>query len=438
MVTQSLPIVALFSKPVAINKDIWLDAVLVKNVLIALGKERVLVDDAGLYGSLNQSGISCSLYKGSGDEPDCNALFLCTTPRSLDVARGACSSILILFCAGDSSTNDARVEGLDDFNIDSQISLPGKSAPVICKYTKSIVPHDEYCYIKEANHILSLTNIQNSTRMDRTNVGTYSVFGQQLKFNISKSVPVITTKQLAWKAVIKEFLWFLKGKTDSKELEKEGVNIWKLNTTREFLDGRGLSSYQEGDVGPMYGFVWRHAHATYSGCSSDYQGCGHDQITWLIQQLKDDPFSRRHIITTYIPEYKDQGVLFPCHGIVTQMYVEEDSTGEKHLSCHTYCRSQDVFLGQPFNIASYAVFTHLIAKLSGMRPKELIISTGDTHVYANHVTQMKEQVQRTPFPFPQLVINDSVLSKSLDDIDLADFQVIGYLHHPSIKAPMAV
>jgi thymidylate synthase len=303
------------------------------------------------------------------------------------------------------------------------------------KRDRSGVMHGEYVYLDELRDIMS-TQQNRGIRPDRTGVGTLSVFGRQLRFDISESIPFLTTKQLAWRAVLKELLWFLRGETDSKKLEADGVNIWKLNSTSEFIGKRGLP-YREGDIGSMYGWIWRHVGAEYRGCDAEYTDQGFNQLDWLVNSIRTDPFSRRHLITTFSPEYMEKGVLYPCHGIVTQMNVDEIE-GVKYLSCQTYCRSQDTFLGQPFNIASYAILTYIIAKKCGMRPKELIISTGDTHIYQNHLEQVQLQLARKPFPFPKLLVHDSVYNKTWDELTMEDFDVIGYIHHPSIKANMAV
>jgi len=297
--------------------------------------------------------------------------------------------------------------------------------------------HDEFQYLDLLRDIYE----NGKSRDDRTKIGTRAVFGRQIRFNIADSVPLITTKHVGWKSVVKELLWFIKGETDSKTLEQQGVNIWKSNSTREFLDNRGLHHYSEGDIGPMYGFNWRHLGARYNGTAHEYSGNGFDQLQWLIHSLKTDPYSRRHMITTFNPLVVDQGVLAPCHGIVTQFFVEDDidsSSSIKHLSCHVYNRSQDTFLGMTWNIFSYAVFTHIVAKFTGMKPKELVISTGDTHIYTNHLEQCKMQLSRTPLPFPRLVINDRVVDKGIDNITIDDFDLIGYMCHSAIKAPMAV
>jgi thymidylate synthase len=294
--------------------------------------------------------------------------------------------------------------------------------------------HQEYEYLNLMQDILE----NGHQREDRTQVGTKSIFARQMRFDISKTIPVVTTKFLPWKMVLKELIWFLQGKTDSKLLEAQGVGIWKGNSTRDFLDQRGLSHYREGDIGPMYGYSWRHWGHPYQGCSADYTGQGYDQLTELIENLKKDPFSRRHLLTTYNPAEVKNSVLAPCHGVATMYYVEKDAEGQLHLSCHVVCRSSDTFLGLSFNIASYAMMTQIIAKKCSMKPKELILSTGDTHIYLNHLTQVQEQLSREPLPFPILEISDSVCDKSFEDITLNDFNLIGYMYYPAIKAPMAV
>jgi dihydrofolate reductase/thymidylate synthase len=300
-----------------------------------------------------------------------------------------------------------------------------------------------YKYVDEKDRVYSDTehsyrmNMYNildygKKRDDRTGVGTIAFFGLQFRFDISKNIPLLTTKFVGFNTVLKELLFFLQGKTDSKELENQGVGIWKANTTREFLDGRGLTGYREGDMGPMYGFNWRHFGAEYKGCDVAVEG-GYDQLEALIDGLKKDPYSRRHMITTFNPATVSQSVLAPCHGIVAQFYVEDGG-----LSCQVYCRSSDSFLGLPFNIASYAIMTYIIAKKVGLKPAELILVSGDCHIYKNHIEQVKTQLERKPLPFPVLRIDDSVADKSFDDICLEDFELVGYLHHPAIKAPMAV
>lgn len=328
--------------------------------------------------------------------------------------------------------------------------------------------------------------VDGSARPDRTGVGTMSLFGQHLEFDIRTHVPFITTKTLAWRAVIHELLWFLRGSSDSKELEENAVNIWKGNTSRAFLDSRGLYHYAEGETGPLYGHALRKYGATWtsqaaaaaaactdSGDIDGFDGCaeffdtycdeenqcnacnagnqgnacqGYDQLENLINGIKTDPFSRRHVMTTFNPAIVDQCVLAPCHGIAIQFHVEELDEFNRWLSCQVYCRSSDVFLGLPFNIASYAVLTYLIAKkLSDnednhltFHPKTLHMTLGDAHIYANHVTQSWTQVGRQPLPPAKLVVSDAVMGKDWSQITLSDFDLVGYISHPPIKAEMAI
>ena len=296
------------------------------------------------------------------------------------------------------------------------------------KHNNSI--HGEPQYLDLMRKILK----EGEERIDRTNVGTYSLFGGQLDFDVSTTVPFLTTKQLAWKTVLKELIWFLKGDTNSKNLESQGVNIWKGNTSREFLDNRGLTDYVEGDMGPLYSHSMRHYGAEYSGCNTDYTGKGYDQLTELVKGLIEDPMSRRHVITMFNPAVVDKCVLMPCHGIAIQFYC----SGTSELSCHVYCRSSDTFLGLPFNIASYTMLLYIIAKKVNRSPKRLVISLGDVHIYKNHIEQVKKQLSRCILPQPKLIIKDTVINKRFDEIEINDFDLKGYICHGSIRAPMAV
>jgi thymidylate synthase len=273
-------------------------------------------------------------------------------------------------------------------------------------------------------------------REDRTGTGTLAVFGRQINFDIKDSIPLLTTKFVSWRIIIEELLWFLRGNTDSKILEEHGVNIWKSNTTKTFLKKRGLD-YNEGDVGPMYGYNWRNYGYPYSGCHQNYSGKGIDQFTEVIQLLKTDPYSRRIMMTTYDVSCKDKGVLIPCHGINFQLYVK-DKGGKKYLSGHMTQRSADTFLGLPINIPSYTTLIYILAKLCDMYPDELIISLGDTHIYKDHIDLIKKQLTLKPYPFPKLVVSDDIKYKKIEEITPQDFDLIGYLYHPMIKGKMSV
>jgi thymidylate synthase len=287
-------------------------------------------------------------------------------------------------------------------------------------------------------------------KKDRTGIGTKSIFGTQLRFSLeNNTIPLLTTKRMFAKGVIEELLFFIRGDTDTKKLEAKGVNIWKGNTSREFLDKRNLHSYKEGQMGPMYGAQWRkfgereifidtpnsyNTEYDYEETNSLYHKIeGVDQLSNALHLIKTDPDSRRILVSAYNPQASDFCVLEPCH-MFFQFYVDGDN-----LSCQWYQRSVDAGLGLPFNIASYAILTHLMAKAAGLKAKELIFAGGDTHVYLNHVEPLKEQLKREPYEFPTLNIKKEISSiEDMERLDLLDFQITNYNHHPSIKMDMAV
>jgi thymidylate synthase len=301
-------------------------------------------------------------------------------------------------------------------------------------YINNSIINQEIKYLDLLRNILD----NGKERSDRTGTGTIALFSCNLRFNIQESIPILTTKFVSWKVVIEELLWFLRGDTNSKNLEEKGVNIWKGNTSREFLDKRGLSHYQEGDIGPMYGWIWRHYGADYKGCNHDYTGEGDDQFMNVIKMLKEDPFSRRIMITTYDNRIKNQGCLLPCHGLSIYFNVDIDKTGQKWLSASMLQRSSDTFLGLPINICSYTVLVYIIAKLVDMKPKELIINTNDTHIYKDHIESVKKQLNRIPLPFPKLELSDNIVNLDIKEWKIEDFNLIGYIYHPAIKAKMSI
>lgn len=266
---------------------------------------------------------------------------------------------------------------------------------------------------------------------DRTGVGTFSTFGNSLKFNLQEGFPLLTTKKVPWQMVLKELLWFLSGSTDARELQKQGVHIWDGNTSREFLDNCGLHHYREGDLGAMYGFQFRHYGAEYINCETDYGKQGFDQIYSAIKLIKEDPDSRRIIITSWNPSDRKIMCLYPCHGLIIQFFVRDC-----YLDCQMYQRSADMGLGVPFNIASYAFLTHMFAHVCDLSPGRLTIVFGDTHIYNNHIEPLETQVKRTPYPFPRLKINRKV--EDIFDFKLEDFTIEDYRYYPGIKMMMAV
>jgi thymidylate synthase len=266
------------------------------------------------------------------------------------------------------------------------------------------------------------------SRDDRTGVGTISVFGRQLRFDLDSGFPAITTKKLAWKACVGELLWFLEGSNDERRLaeithgSKEGkVTIWTPNALAPYWKSKAKF---EGDLGPVYGVQWRKWEGPRWGSLID-------QVSNLVDSLKNDPNSRRHIISAWnVGELKDMA-LPPCH-VMSQYYVSKDN----RLSCHMYQRSVDVFLGLPFNIASYALLTHMLAQVCDLKVGELIISTGDTHIYKDHVEQVNVQLSREEYPLPALYLNPIV--KDINSFTMDDIKLQNYQSHDSIKAVMAV
>lgn len=292
--------------------------------------------------------------------------------------------------------------------------------------------YEEENYLNLFRKVLST----GARRVDRTGTGTISTFGERLEFSLQDGViPVLTTKKVPFKTVAKELLWFISGKTNTKILEQQGVNIWKGNTSKEFLLSRGLS-YEEGDLGPGYGFQWRHAGATYCGMDHDYTGQGVDQLQNMIDLLRHDPFSRRIMMSAWNAADLDKMALPPCH-VLFQLYVSEID-GKRYLSGQLYQRSVDSFIGEPFNIASYALLVHIIAKIVGMEADRLVMTFGDYHIYLNHTDQVKEQLTRTPFAFPKIKFNRDLLGTSIDSVTLDDFELIDYQCHPTIKGIMNI
>jgi len=287
--------------------------------------------------------------------------------------------------------------------------------------------HEEYQYLEIIEDILEHGN----QKSDRTGTGTKSVFGRQMRFSLRDGTfPLLTTKKTFYRGIAEELFWFIRGSTNAIELKEKKVMIWEGNSSREFLDSVGLSHREVGDLGPVYGFQWRHFGAEYSDMHADYSGQGVDQLVEVIHKIKNKPDDRRIIMCAWNPKDIPRMALPPCHCLV-QFYV---ANGE--LSCQLYQRSADMGLGVPFNIASYALLTHMIAHVTGLKPGEFVHTLGDTHVYLNHVEPLKEQLTRDPKPFPKIVIKRKV--ENIEDFTIDDFEVQGYDPHPKITMEMAV
>ena len=261
-------------------------------------------------------------------------------------------------------------------------------------------------YLDLLNHVIN-TGVNKN---DRTGTGTISVFGHQSRYDLSQGFPVVTTKKLHLKSIIHELLWFLTGDTNIRYLQDNGVRIWN-----EWAD-------ENGELGPVYGYQWR------SWPTPD--GRHIDQITQVVNSIKNNPDSRRHMISAWNVGQIDQMKLPPCH-ILVQFYVADGK-----LSCQLYQRSADIFLGVPFNIASYALLTMMMAQVCGLQPGDFIHTLGDAHIYLNHMDQVKLQLTREPYPLPQMKINPDV--KSIFNFKIEDFELTGYQSHPHIAGKVAV
>ena len=261
-------------------------------------------------------------------------------------------------------------------------------------------------YLDLLQHILD----EGAEKQDRTGTGTLSIFGYQMRFNLAEGFPVLTTKKLHLRSIIHELLWFLSGSTNVRDLQKHGVTIWD-----EWAD-------ETGELGPIYGYQWRSWPAP--------EGSHIDQIARVVERIRANPDSRRHLVSAWNVADLDKMRLPPCH-ILFQFYV-----ARHRLSCQLYQRSADFFLGVPFNTASYALLTMMVAQVCGLEPGEFIHTLGDAHLYKNHLEQARLQLTREPRPLPQMKLNPAV--KSIFDFRYEDFSLSNYAPHPSIPAPIAV
>nr|GMC87549.1 bifunctional dihydrofolate reductase-thymidylate synthase-like [Ipomoea batatas] len=286
--------------------------------------------------------------------------------------------------------------------------------------------HEEYMYLKLVEDIIE----NGASKEDRTGTGTLSKFGCQMRFNLRKSFPLLTTKKVFWRGVVEELLWFISGSTNAKLLQEKGIHIWDGNASRDYLDSIGLVDREDGDLGPIYGFQWRHFGASYTDMHADYTGQGSDQLLDVINKIRNNPNDRRIILSAWNPSDLKLMALPPCH-MFAQFFV---ANGE--LSCQMYQRSADMGLGVPFNIASYSLLTCMIAHVSGLVPGDFVHVIGDAHVYRTHIRPLQDQLQKSPRPFPILKINPE--KKDIDSFVASDFKLIGYDPHQKIEMKMAV
>lgn len=279
---------------------------------------------------------------------------------------------------------------------------------------------------------------EGESRDDRTGTGTLSLFAPpQLRFDLSNDIlPLLTTKRVFYRGVLEELLWFVAGCTDGKKLSEKNIHIWDGNGSKEFLEKAGLGHRREGDLGPVYGFQWRHFGAEYKDCDTDYTGQGVDQLKQVIHTLKTNPQDRRIILSAWNPADLSKMALPPCH-MFCQFYVSYKKNKDRgQLSCQLYQRSCDLGLGVPFNIASYALLTLMIAQVTDLDCGELIHTMGDAHVYKDHVDALKQQIARTPGEFPKLTFARDI--KDIDDFKYEDFVLEGYKPQSKIEMQMSV
>jgi thymidylate synthase len=287
--------------------------------------------------------------------------------------------------------------------------------------------HDENQYIALIDDI-----INHGDMVDGRNGKTLTVFGSSMHFSLENGeLPLLTTKKVAWKTCLKELLWFISGSTNNDLLNEQNVKIWNGNSSREFLDSRGLVNNRVNDLGPVYGHQWRFFNADYTTCDDSYNGKGVDQLDYIIKQLKDpkERYSRRLLMSAWNPGQLDEMALPPCHVLVQFNVLPGD-----RLSCSLYQRSGDVGLGVPFNIASYSFLTHLIAFHCGLKAHEFCYHLGNCHIYDDHIEQLKIQRNKEPYKFPKLVIKDK--KDDINDYIVDDFEIKDYKSHEPIKMNM--
>lgn len=287
--------------------------------------------------------------------------------------------------------------------------------------------HSELQYLHLIDKI-----IKKGHKEETRNGTTLSLFGESMRFSLqNQQLPLFTTKQVAWKTCLKELLWFIRGSTDNEELTKQKVHIWDANASRSFLDLQGLTMRQENDLGPIYGHQWRYFNAPYVDCHTDYSNQGIDQLQYVIDQLKNPKSrtSRRIILSAWNPCQIQEMALPPCH-TMCQFNVHDGN----QLSCALYQRSGDLGLGVPFNVLSYSLLTHLLAKHCGLEAYEFVHFLGNVHIYDDHIEPLRTQLQRTPYEFPKVQILN--LREKIEDYSFSDFSVENYQYHEKIEMKM--
>lgn len=286
---------------------------------------------------------------------------------------------------------------------------------------------------EESKYLRLLSDVyMNGCVKNGRNGNTKSMFGKTLEFDLTNSFPLLTTKKMFTRGIIEELLFFIRGNSDSTLLENKKINIWKGNTNRQFLDSIGKSERRKGVMGPMYGYQWRNFNAPYDDEKAGPSERGLDQLQKIVDQIRNEPHSRRILLTDFNPLQAHEGVLYPCHSIIIQFYVFEG-----FLDIYCYNRSSDLFHGLPFNIASTALFHTLIAKITGLVARKFILGLGDTHIYESHYNVVEKQLGRIPYKFPKLdIIKDVKTLEDIEKLEVNDFKFTGYECYTTLKADM--
>jgi thymidylate synthase len=281
----------------------------------------------------------------------------------------------------------------------------------------------------------------NGKRRRTRNSDTISSFAKHMSFDLRNGFPLLTTKKMFFKGIVEELLFFLKGETDTTKLEAKGVNIWKKNTSRNFLDTLGMTNRDEGVMGPMYGYQWRNFGAPYSEETKSSLTNGVDQLSNVVRLITNEPTSRRIMMSTFNPSQADEGVLYPCHSIIIQFYVENEfclvtNKEISYLDLYCYNRSNDIGLGLPFNIASTSLLLMIVAKITCLTPRFVNISIGDAHIYAEHVDEMCKQIERVPYDLPEVLIPDITNISEINELTCDQFILRNYKCHKQLNMQM--
>ncbi|KAK8791962.1 hypothetical protein WA158_005352 [Blastocystis sp. Blastoise] len=362
------------------------------------------------------------IYKSAIHLPECEYIYITKIHSTID-----CDTFFPIIDNSFELTSHSEDKIENEISFCFDIYKKKNSSFLLPPVRTDINEHEEYQYLHMIRHILD----HGVLRGDRTGTGTRSVFGTQMRYSLRDNIiPVLTTKRVFWRGVVEELLWFIRGDTNMYHLKDKNIHIWDGNGSREFLDSCGLTEREEGDLGPIYGFQWRHFGADYVDFNHDYSNQGVDQIKHIIETLKHNPNDRRIILSAWNPAALHLMALPPCH-VMCQFYV---ANGE--LSCQMYQRSCDMGLGVPFNIASYSLLTHILCSMTGLKPGEFIHVMGDTHVYINHRDALEVQLTREPKPFPKLIIKNN--HENIDDFVFDDFELVDYNPYGAIKMKMAV